>query len=54
MRYMLCPRCGDPVAGRLTPRLVCSNCKESFPLVESQVYSGLIVRDEKTQRWKVG
>jgi hypothetical protein len=42
MRYVLCPKCGDPVAGRLTKELTCVHCKEKFPLDESQIRAGLV------------
>jgi hypothetical protein len=54
MPYVMCPKCGDPVAGRLTKQLTCINCKEYFPLVESDVRSGILTRDPRTHRWRVG
>jgi hypothetical protein len=54
MRYVVCPKCGDPVAGRLTKELTCVNCKESFPLAESQVCTGIVVYDQSTCRWNIG
>jgi uncharacterized Zn finger protein (UPF0148 family) len=54
MRYVVCPKCGDPVAGRLTKELTCVNCKENFPLVESEVHTGIVIYDQSTRRWKAG
>jgi hypothetical protein len=54
MRYVVCPKCGDPVAGRLTNELTCVNCKESFALAEFQVRTGIVVYDQGTRRWKIG
>jgi hypothetical protein len=54
MRYVVCPKCGDPVAGRLTKQLACSHCKENFPFVESEVSTGIVVYDETSLRWRVG
>jgi len=55
MRYVVCPKCGDAVAGRLPPegaeQLTCVHCKETFPFDESQVRRGLVVFDGN--RWKV-
>jgi hypothetical protein len=54
MRYVLCPKCGDPVTGPLRQENTCVHCKETFPLSMSEVQMGLILYNEKTKRWKVG
>jgi len=57
MRYVVCPNCGDAVAGRLPsgnePRQVqCSHCGEKFAFADSDVMSGLVTYDEGQNRWK--
>jgi hypothetical protein len=54
MRYVLCPKCGDPVAGKLAGELTCEHCKEKFPFDKSQAYFGIITFSKNTRRWKVG
>jgi hypothetical protein len=56
MRYVVCPQCGDPVAGRLPPdssgQVNCVHCKHVFPFDESLVRPGLVTYDEATGRWR--
>jgi len=54
MRYVVCPKCGDPVASRLAGELTCVQCKEKFTFDESQVRSGVVLFDSRADRWKVG
>jgi transcription elongation factor Elf1 len=54
MRYVICPNCGDPVAGRLTPQLTCTHCKESFLFDELQALTGVVSYDEHKDRWIEG
>jgi len=54
MRYVICPNCGDPVAGRLTPQLKCTHCKESFLFDELQALTGVVSYDEHKERWIEG
>jgi transcription elongation factor Elf1 len=59
VQYVLCPVCGDPVAGRLPARggertLTCAHCRNSFPFTQQDVRSGVVVYDEEAQRWKLG
>lgn len=54
MRYVVCPHCGDPVAGALIKILTCVHCKKQFPLDESQVLGGIVIYDNTTKRWRVG
>jgi hypothetical protein len=58
MRYVVCPKCGDAVAGRLPsgdePRKVqCVHCYEEFAFVDSETKSGLVSYDESRNRWQV-
>ena len=58
MQYVICPKCGDAVAGRLPsgdePRqLQCIHCHETFEFADSEVMSGLVSYDEGRNRWKV-
>jgi hypothetical protein len=53
MQYVLCPKCGDPVAGKLTAQLTCVHCKERFRLDESQVRTSVVSYDPSTKRWKI-
>jgi phage baseplate assembly protein gpV len=58
MRYVICPKCGDAVAGRLPsgdePRkLKCVHCSETFTFADSEVKSGLVSYDESSHRWTV-
>jgi hypothetical protein len=56
MKYVICPQCSDPVAGAMPPAeftLTCVHCKHTFPFDAGAVRSGLVVRDEKTDRWKL-
>ena len=56
MRYVDCPKCGDPVVVvfELTKEPTCKHCKEIFPLDESLVRTGVVIYDQNTGRWKVG
>jgi ribosomal protein L37AE/L43A len=54
VRFVYCPKCGDPVAGRLTKQLTCVHCKETFALDESQVQTGIVWYNASTRRWQVG
>lgn len=56
MNYVICPKCGDPVAGAIPPpisTLTCVHCKHGFPFNAGAVRSGLVVFDEDADRWKV-
>ncbi len=58
MRYVMCPKCGDAVAGRLPsgdePRkLKCVHCSETFTFADSEIKSGLVSYDESSHRWTV-
>ena len=58
MRYVICPKCGDAVAGRLpsgdeSRRLKCVHCSEIFNFADSEVKSGLVSHDEGSNRWTV-
>jgi hypothetical protein len=56
MRYVICPKCGDVVAGLLPPddtnQLTCIHCKATFPFDAAQVRAGLVTVDD-SGRWKV-
>lgn len=55
MRYVICPGCGDAVAGRLPQgggQLTCVHCKKIVPFDESQARQGLVTFDGNTNRWK--
>jgi len=54
MRYVICSKCGDPVAGELKKELICVHCKEKFPLDESQIRTGIVLFNEGKNRWQVG
>ena len=54
MQYVPCPRCGDPVAGKLEGELTCVHCKEEFQFAKSQVRTCVVMFNSNTQRWKVG
>ena len=57
MAYVLCPSCDDPVAGSLPAEgetLECVHCHHKFPFETRNVRSGIVVYDEKTDRWRVG
>lgn len=59
MQYVLCPGCGDPVAGRLPTagedqKLTCAHCRTTFPFKRQDVRSGVVLYDEKTGRWNLG
>jgi hypothetical protein len=53
MRHVICPKCGDPVAGRLTKKLTCVHCKETFALDESQICTGVVLFNATKNRWQV-
>lgn len=54
MRYVICPKCGDAVAGDLKRKpLICVHCAESIELDESQIRQGLVTFDDSTNRWQV-
>jgi len=53
MQYVLCPKCGDPVAGRLTAELTCVHCKKRFPFDKSEVRTGIVLFDEAKNGWIV-
>jgi hypothetical protein len=54
MRYVICPKCGDPVAGELKKELTCVHCKEKFPLDESKIGAGIVLFNQSKNRWQVG
>jgi NAD-dependent SIR2 family protein deacetylase len=59
MRYVLCHKCGDPVAGRIPEGneqrvLECPHCKEHFTFNDDEIKSGIVMFDSKSNRWKVG
>jgi hypothetical protein len=54
MAYVICPECGDPVAGKLAGELTCGNCKKNFLFDKSQEMYGPLHRNQKTGRWEVG
>ena len=54
MRHVICPKCGDPVAGRLTKELTCVHCKEKFLLDESKIRTGIVLFNQVKNRWQVG
>lgn len=58
MSYVLCPKCGDPVAGRIPQppdelKLTCAHCKEAFLFQPGDLRSGLVFYNPDTNRWKV-
>jgi hypothetical protein len=54
MDYVICPKCGDPVAGRFTAQLTCRHCKEIFSFDKSKVQYGIVTLDGSANRWKAG
>ena len=53
MRYVICPKCGDPVGPPLKKELTCVHCGEKFPLDESQVVTGIVLFNQKKNRWQL-
>jgi hypothetical protein len=58
MRYVICPKCGDAVAGHLPsgdePRkLKCVHCSETFNFADTEIKSGLVNCDESNNRWTI-
>jgi DNA-directed RNA polymerase subunit RPC12/RpoP len=58
MRYLVCPKCGDAVAGRLPSgdeerRVKCLHCHERFVFQDGDIKSGLVTYDERSDRWKI-
>lgn len=57
MAFVICPNCGDPVAGALPPKignmLTCAHCKANFEFKEDEKRRGLLTFDTGTNRWKV-
>jgi hypothetical protein len=58
MSYILCPGCGDPVAGRIPSgseerTLTCVHCHCKFSFTDGDERSGLVFYDEGTRRWQV-
>jgi hypothetical protein len=53
MRHVICPKCGDPVAARLTNEITCMHCKETFALAESQIRTGVVLFNATKNRWQV-
>jgi hypothetical protein len=51
MQYVPCPKCGNPVAGKLQGQLTV-RCKEKFPFDPSQVRTS-VTYNANLQRWKV-
>jgi uncharacterized protein (DUF983 family) len=56
MRYVICPNCGDAVAGRLPAgseerKLRCAHCRQEFHFSDADIKSGLVTYDRG--RWKV-
>jgi len=54
MRYVICPQCGDPVAGELKDELTCVHCKQKFPLAEHRVLAGIVLFNPSRDRWHAG
>jgi NAD-dependent SIR2 family protein deacetylase len=59
MRYVLCPKCGDPVAGPIPDGnqervLQCAHCKERFAFSDGEIRAGIVLFDDKANRWKTG
>jgi hypothetical protein len=52
--YVICPKCGDPVAEPFKMELTCVHCKEKFPFDKSAAVWGVISLDENKGRWIVG
>jgi len=58
MNYVICPKCGDAVAGQLPsgdePRhLECSHCHHGFEFTDDQVAFGPVAYDDAKKRWKI-
>lgn len=58
MNYVICPKCGDAVAGRLPsgdePRqLECSHCHHGFEFTDDQVVFGPVAFGDATKRWTI-
>jgi len=58
MNYVLCHKCGDPVAGRIPSgnearQLECTHCHERFEFTDSEIKSGIVVYDNVLKRWRV-
>ena len=52
MRYVDCPKCGDPVAGKLTAELTCVHCLHVFAFEQSQVKTGIVLYNRTRNRWQ--
>ncbi len=58
MNYVICPKCGDPVAGPLPsgdePRhLECSHCHHGFQFTDDKVDNGPVAYDAAKKRWRI-
>ena len=56
MRYVICPSCGDAVAGKLPDDgedVECLHCHRIFPFRSSDARSGVVTYDDRTDRWQV-
>jgi hypothetical protein len=58
MRYVICPSCGDAVAGKLpsgteAKQLACTHCHHGFEFDEMDIRSGIVTYDDVTNRWRV-
>ena len=58
MNYVICHKCGDPVAGRLPSgheerQLECARGHERFEFTDSEIRSGIVMYDDVLNRWKV-
>lgn len=59
MRYVICHKCSDPVAGKIPAGgeeriLECAHCKEKFTFNDNEIRSGIVTFDDKANRWKTG
>jgi uncharacterized Zn finger protein (UPF0148 family) len=54
MSYVICSKCGDPVAGRLAGELICVHCGNKFELHKADVLSGPVFFNSLRNRWQVG
>ncbi len=52
--FVLCPKCGDPVAEPFKKELTCVQCKTKFPFEKSAAARGVISFDPNKGRWIVG
>jgi len=58
MPYLVCPKCGAAVAGRLPSgserrQVECAHCHEKFAFTDPEIQRGFVTYYEREKRWRI-